>query len=264
MARPPARAWPRLAPARADPALPPDRRLGQHDRPAPHEAQTAAREFLAKCDFTTMEVGLISFSTLVALQAQATSNVRRLHAAVHRLEAEGSTNLTDALEMAQGSSSPRPEALHRDPDRWLSRCPESAVERRWPRASRHRDRGDRHRRRRPRLSPAAGQQRAGLDLRQERRAGADVRPYRAGDRRRRARPCASCHEPSHAARATPAPPPATRIVASCPGSDFGATCARPTTWRSGRRVRRALRPLPLRRAGSGRSRFTCATPWRGS
>ena len=31
------------------------------------EAQTAAREFLSKCDLTTMEVGLISFSTLVAL-----------------------------------------------------------------------------------------------------------------------------------------------------------------------------------------------------
>jgi molecular chaperone DnaK (HSP70)/uncharacterized protein YegL len=70
--------------------------------PPLEEAQTAAREFLARCDFTTMEVGLISFSTLVALQAQATSNVRRLHAAVHRLEAEGSTNLTDALEMARG------------------------------------------------------------------------------------------------------------------------------------------------------------------
>jgi molecular chaperone DnaK (HSP70) len=66
------------------------------------EAQTAAREFLAKCDLTTMEVGLISFSTLVALQSSATSNVRRLHAAVHRLEAQGSTNLTDALEMARG------------------------------------------------------------------------------------------------------------------------------------------------------------------
>jgi molecular chaperone DnaK len=66
------------------------------------EAQTAAREFLSKCDLTTMEVGLISFSTLVALQAAATSNARRLHAAVHRLEAEGSTNLTDALEMARG------------------------------------------------------------------------------------------------------------------------------------------------------------------
>ena len=66
------------------------------------EAQTAAREFLSKCDFTTMEVGLVSFSTLVALQASATSNVRRLHAGVHRLEAEGSTNLTDALEMARG------------------------------------------------------------------------------------------------------------------------------------------------------------------
>ncbi len=66
------------------------------------EAQTAAREFLSKCDLTTMEVGLISFSTLIALQSPATSNLRRLHAAVHRLEAEGSTNLTDALEMARG------------------------------------------------------------------------------------------------------------------------------------------------------------------
>ena len=66
------------------------------------EAQTAAREFLSKCDLTTMEVGLISCSTLVALQSPATSNLRRLHAAVHRLEAEGSTNLTDALEMARG------------------------------------------------------------------------------------------------------------------------------------------------------------------
>jgi molecular chaperone DnaK len=66
------------------------------------EAQTAAEEFLSKCDFTTMEVGLISFSSLVALQSTATSNVRRLHAAVNRLEAQGSTNLTDALEMARG------------------------------------------------------------------------------------------------------------------------------------------------------------------
>ena len=66
------------------------------------EAQTAAGEFLSKCDFTTMEVGLISFSSLVALQSGATSNVRRLYAAVNRLEAQGSTNLTDALEMARG------------------------------------------------------------------------------------------------------------------------------------------------------------------
>jgi molecular chaperone DnaK len=66
------------------------------------EAQTAAGEFLSKCDFTTMEVGLISFSSLVALQSAATSNVRRLYAAVNRLEAQGSTNLTDALEMARG------------------------------------------------------------------------------------------------------------------------------------------------------------------
>ena len=49
-----------------------------------------------------MEVGLISFSTLVALQSPATNNVRRLYAAVQRMEADGSTNLTDALEMARG------------------------------------------------------------------------------------------------------------------------------------------------------------------
>jgi molecular chaperone DnaK (HSP70) len=66
------------------------------------EAQTAAREFLARCDFSTTEVGLISFSSMVSLQAPATNNVRKLHAAIQRLEAEGSTNLTDALEMARG------------------------------------------------------------------------------------------------------------------------------------------------------------------
>jgi len=97
--------------------------------PPLEEAQTAAREFLAKCDFTTMELGLISFSTLVALQAQATSNVRRLHAAVHRLEAQGSTNLTDALEMARG------QLIANDRKRYIviltdgyPDAPESAIE----------------------------------------------------------------------------------------------------------------------------------------
>jgi molecular chaperone DnaK (HSP70)/uncharacterized protein YegL len=65
------------------------------------EAQTAAREFLDRCDFTTMEVGLISFSTHVVLQAEATDNVRKVQAAIARLEPEGSTNLTDALELAR-------------------------------------------------------------------------------------------------------------------------------------------------------------------
>ncbi len=67
-----------------------------------HEAQTAAREFLARCDLTRMEVGLISFSSTVVLQSSATKNARRLHAAIDRLEAMGSTNLTDALELARG------------------------------------------------------------------------------------------------------------------------------------------------------------------
>jgi molecular chaperone DnaK (HSP70)/uncharacterized protein YegL len=93
------------------------------------EAQTAAREFLTKCDFTAMELGLISFSTLVALQAAATSNVRRLQAGIQRLEAEGSTNLTDALEMARG------QLVSADRKRYIviltdgfPDAPESAVE----------------------------------------------------------------------------------------------------------------------------------------
>ncbi len=153
------------------------------------EAQTAAREFLAKCDFTTTEVGLISFSTIVALQATATSNVRKLHAAVHRLEAGGSTNLTDALEMARG------QLAGDDRRRYIviltdgyPDAAESAVEQAMARASvRHRDRGHRHGRRRPRLPPPPGEQRAGVDLRPERRAGADLRAHRPRDRRGRAR-----------------------------------------------------------------------------
>lgn len=66
------------------------------------EAQTAAREFLDRCDFTRMEVGLVSFASDVHLQSPPSGNARRVGAAIHRLEAEGSTNLTDALEMARG------------------------------------------------------------------------------------------------------------------------------------------------------------------
>ena len=66
------------------------------------QAQEAAREFLGKIDFTAAEVGLISFSDRVALQAEATDNARKVQAALLRLEPEGSTNLSDAIEMARG------------------------------------------------------------------------------------------------------------------------------------------------------------------
>jgi molecular chaperone DnaK (HSP70) len=65
------------------------------------EAREAARAFLDRCDFTTAEVGLISFSNQVTLQAEATDNVRRVQAALARLDADGTTNLTDALELAR-------------------------------------------------------------------------------------------------------------------------------------------------------------------
>ena len=64
------------------------------------QAQRAAREFLDSCDFTRAEVGLISFSTEVILQAGATDNARKIKAAIDRLEPQASTNLTDALILA--------------------------------------------------------------------------------------------------------------------------------------------------------------------
>jgi molecular chaperone DnaK (HSP70) len=65
------------------------------------EAQAAARAFLDRCDFTTAEVGLISFSGAATLQAEATDNARKVAAAIARLEADGTTNLSDALTLAR-------------------------------------------------------------------------------------------------------------------------------------------------------------------
>ena len=64
------------------------------------EARNAAREFLGRCDFTATEVGLISFSDQVTLQCELTSNSRKVQSALDRLEADGTTNLADALELA--------------------------------------------------------------------------------------------------------------------------------------------------------------------
>jgi molecular chaperone DnaK len=64
------------------------------------EAQMAARSFVDRCDFTTTRVGLIAFSDQVTLMTDATDHVRRIQAAIDRLEADGTTNLTDALALA--------------------------------------------------------------------------------------------------------------------------------------------------------------------
>ncbi len=65
------------------------------------EAQSAARAFLEKCDFSATHVGLIAFSDNVTLLTDATDHVRRILAGINRLEADGTTNLTDALELAR-------------------------------------------------------------------------------------------------------------------------------------------------------------------
>jgi Mg-chelatase subunit ChlD len=69
--------------------------------PPLEEAQAAARAFLDQCDFTVAEVGLISFATHVTLQAEATSNARRLFAAIGRLDADGTTNLSEAIGLGR-------------------------------------------------------------------------------------------------------------------------------------------------------------------
>ena len=116
------------------------------------EAHQAARAFLDKCDFTTTEVGLISFSDEVTLQAEATDNVRRVQAALAGSNPTARPTSASALELAR-------ERLNRldrtryivDPDR---RLPRRRRERRGggregPRRG-DRDRRHRHGRRRPR------------------------------------------------------------------------------------------------------------------
>ncbi|WP_435017321.1 Hsp70 family protein [Tundrisphaera sp. TA3] len=65
------------------------------------KAQAAARAFLDRCDFTGTEVGLIAFSDEVTLQCDATDNPRKVLAGLARLEADGTTNLADAIELAR-------------------------------------------------------------------------------------------------------------------------------------------------------------------
>jgi molecular chaperone DnaK (HSP70) len=76
------------------------------------EAQAAARAFLERCDFTAAEVGLISFSDQVTLQAEATDNARKVQAAIARLEADGTTNLSDALVLARQKLASRDRARY--------------------------------------------------------------------------------------------------------------------------------------------------------
>ena len=65
------------------------------------EAQQAARAFLDRCDFAGTQVGLIAFSDQVTLLTEATDHVRRIQAGINRLEADGTTNLSDALSLAR-------------------------------------------------------------------------------------------------------------------------------------------------------------------
>ena len=102
VAGPPARDVRRGAAARADPRLPADRRVGEHDRPA--AGRGPDRRARVPVEVRLHDHGGRPDLVLDAGRAPVAGDEQRarLHAAVHRLEAEGSTNLTDALEMARG------------------------------------------------------------------------------------------------------------------------------------------------------------------
>ena len=103
----------------------------------------------------------------------------------------------------------RPQAVHRDPDRRLSR---RTRERRRAGGGGAASRGSRSWRSAPATPTAttspAGQQRAGVDLRPERRAGADLRPHRPGHRRGRARPARVVMNRARPSPIRPGSPPA--------------------------------------------------------
>ena len=102
------------------------------------EAQRAARAFLERCDFTASEVGLISFSDQVALQCEATSNARKLLAALVRLEAEGTHEpLGRPRPGARATHQRRSPKVRGDPDRRLPR-----LDRGGRRAGREKARGE--------------------------------------------------------------------------------------------------------------------------
>ena len=109
----------------------------------------------------------------------------------------------------------------------------------------HRDRGDRHRRGRPRLPPPAGQQRAGVDLRPERASWCRRSATSPGSSPREAAPCGCCHDRDRRPHPPIAPPASPRPAG--PGEPPPGLRPGP-----GRGPRGALRAVPLRRAGPGR------------
>ncbi len=56
------------------------------------EAQRAAERFVNECDLSSTSIGLISFSSSVSVEQQATQNGRKIQKAIHNLHAGGGTS----------------------------------------------------------------------------------------------------------------------------------------------------------------------------
>jgi len=61
------------------------------------EAKEAALQFVEKCDLTNMSIGITSFSCEAEVILSACQNAKKIEKAIYQLDAEGGTNMTDAI-----------------------------------------------------------------------------------------------------------------------------------------------------------------------
>ncbi len=66
------------------------------------DAKAAAKAFIDRMDLSTSQVGLVSFSDTASLDQQLTQSAGPVRTAIDALVADGSTNIADALSLAQG------------------------------------------------------------------------------------------------------------------------------------------------------------------
>ncbi|MFN8484009.1 MAG: vWA domain-containing protein [Anaerolineae bacterium] len=77
-------------------------RSGSMDGQKIADARAAAKGFVDRMDLTTGQVGLVSFSDTASLDQVLTQNAGPVRTAIDALVADGSTNIADAITLAQG------------------------------------------------------------------------------------------------------------------------------------------------------------------
>jgi len=63
------------------------------------EAKKAAVKFVEKCDLSKMSIGITSFNYQASIVLNACQNAKKIERAISQIEADGGTNMTDAIEL---------------------------------------------------------------------------------------------------------------------------------------------------------------------